>query len=140
MIVVIDTNVLLKMAATGIRSPLFTSWQARQFDLYLSVEMLAELEEVLSRPKIQKFVPPTVGKQFLRLVVERAVFVPMAHTFPHSRDSGDDKVVATAVAAKADYLITVDKDLYDDATLVPSLAEQGIQVVQPGRFQTLLRR
>ncbi|HUM71047.1 MAG TPA: putative toxin-antitoxin system toxin component, PIN family, partial [Chloroflexota bacterium] len=122
MIVVIDTNVLLKMAATGIRSPLFTSWQARQFDLYLSVEMLAELEEVLSRPKIQKFVPPTVGKQFLRLVVERAVFVPMAHTFPHSRDSGDDKVVATAVAAKADYLITVDKDLYDDATLVPSLA------------------
>jgi predicted nucleic acid-binding protein len=44
--------------------------------------------------------------------------------------------VATAVAAKANYLISVDKDLYDDATLVTTLAEQGIQVVQPGRFQT----
>ena len=139
MIVVIDTSVLLKIAAAGVRSPLFTSWQARQFDLYLSVEMLAELEDVLSRPKIQKFVPPAVGKQFLRLLVERAIFVPIAHNFPHSRDPEDDKVVATAVAAKADYLITVDKDLYADPALVAALAERGVRVVQPGHFQTLLR-
>jgi putative PIN family toxin of toxin-antitoxin system len=91
MIVVIDTNVLLKMAAAGTRSPLFASWQAHQFDLYLSVEMLAELEDVLSRPKIKKFVRPPVGKHFLKLLVERAVFVPPARLFPHSRDPDDDK-------------------------------------------------
>ncbi|MCC6605643.1 MAG: putative toxin-antitoxin system toxin component, PIN family [Anaerolineae bacterium] len=139
MIVVVDTNVLLKMAAARTGSPLFASWQSRHFDLYLSIEMLAELEDVLSRPKIQRFVRPSVGKQFLKLLVERAVFVLPAHEFPHSRDPGDDKVVATAVAAQANYLVTVDKDLYDDATLVTILAEQGIQVVQPGHFHTLLR-
>jgi predicted nucleic acid-binding protein len=48
-------------------------------------------------------------------------------------------VIATAVAAPADYLITIDKDLYDDPALVAALAEQGIQVMQPGPFQILLR-
>ena len=140
MIVVVDTSVLLKMAAARTRSPLFASWQARHFDLYLSVEMLAELEDVLSRPKIQKFVHSSVGEHFLKLLVDRAIFILPARRFPHSRDPDDDKVVATAVAAKANYLITVDKDLYDDAALVKNLAEQGIQVVQPGHFQTLLRQ
>jgi len=53
---VIDTGVLLKMAGAGIHSPLFVAWQAHRFDLYLSHEMLSELEDVLSRPHIQKFV------------------------------------------------------------------------------------
>jgi len=128
------------MAMAGNRSPLFIFWQARRFNLYLSLEMLAELEDVLSRPKIQRFVRPTSGKRFLALLVKRAVFIQPAKSFPRSRDPNDDKVVATAVAAKADYLITIDKELYDDATLVAALAELGIQVLQPGRFQTLLHQ
>jgi len=75
----------------------------------------------------------------LTLLAERAIFVQTATQFPHSRDPDDDKVIATAVAAQADYLITIDKDLYDDPTLVAALAERGIQVMQPGPFQILLR-
>jgi uncharacterized protein len=137
--VVIDTGVLLKIAAAGVHSPLFASWQAHHFDLYLSHEMLSELEEVLSRPKVQKFVHANSGQRFLTLLAERAIFVQPAAHFPHSRDPDDDKVIATAVAAPADYLITVDKDLYDDPALVAALAKQGIQVMQPGPFQILLR-
>ncbi len=48
-------------------------------------------------------------------------------------------VIATAVAAHADYLITVDKDLYDDANLVAALADLGIQVTQPGNFPARLQ-
>lgn len=101
--------------------------------------MLSELEDVLSRPHVQKFVHPNSGQRFLTLLAERAIFVQPAAHFPHSRDPDDDKVIATAVAAPADYLITVDKDLYDDPALVAALAEQGIQVMQPGPFQILLR-
>jgi uncharacterized protein len=126
--VVIDTGVLLKMAAAGAHSPLFVSWQAHHFGLYLSHEMLSELEYVLSRPNVQKFVHPNSGQRFLTLLTERAIFVQPAAQFSHSRDPDDDKVIATAVAARADYLITVDKDLYDDPTLVATLAEEGIQV------------
>lgn len=136
--VVIDTSVLLKMASTGTRSPLFTFWQSQQFDLYLSPEILSELEDVLSRPKIQRFLPPRSGKRFLALLVERAIFVQPSLDFPRSRDPKDDKVVATAVAANATYLITVDKDLYDDANLVAVLAnEYRIQVLTPAHFQIL---
>jgi uncharacterized protein len=137
--IVIDTSVLLQMAAAGARSPLFALWQSRQFDLYLSPQILSELEDTFSRPKIQRFIRPTTGKHFLQLLVERAIFVQPAATFPHSRDPNDDKILATAVAANADYLVTLDKDLYDDPALVAALAEKGIQVLQPGPFQTLLR-
>jgi uncharacterized protein len=136
---VIDTGVLLKMAGAGIHSPLFAAWQAHRFDLYLSHEMLSELEDVFSRPHIQKFVHPNSGQRFLTLLAERAIFVQPATQFPHSRDPDDDQVIATAVAAHVDYLITVDKDLYDDPTLVTALAERGIQVMQPGPFQISLR-
>lgn len=138
--IVVDTGVLLQMAAAGDRSPLFALWQARSFDLYLSVALLSELEDVLSRPNIQKFVRPASGKQFLAFLVERAILVQPAADFPRSRDPNDDNVVATAVAAHADYLITIDKDLYDDAALATTLAGYGIQVVQPGRFHALIRR
>lgn len=67
------------------------------------------------------------------------MFVTPAQAYPHCRDPQDDMVIATAVAAHADYLITVDKDLYDDANLVAALADLGIQVTQPGNFPARLQ-
>jgi uncharacterized protein len=137
--VVIDTNVLLQMAAAGTKSPLLVFWQARQFDLYLSHEIVNELKALLSRPKIQRFVSQTSGKQFLDLLGERAVFVIPATNYPRCRDADDDMVIATAVAAQADYLITIDKDIYDDSDLANELSAYAIKTLTPGRFQSLLR-
>jgi predicted nucleic acid-binding protein len=43
MMVVIDTNELLRMAAARDMSPLFAAWRANRFDLALSSELLAEM-------------------------------------------------------------------------------------------------
>jgi uncharacterized protein len=135
--VVLDTGVLLQMASAGTRSPLFVLWESRRFDVYLSTEMVSELLDVLSRRKIQQFIRPASSRRFVDLLLNRAIFLQPALDFPRSRDPKDDKVVATAVAADADYLITLDKDLYDDADLVAALAERGIEVIRPAPFQTL---
>ena len=50
------------------------------------------------------------------------------------RDPNDDAIVACAVAAGADYLVTRDKDL------LSIKAHQGIAVISPEAFLALLRR
>jgi uncharacterized protein len=139
MIVVIDTNVLVKMAAGGTREPLFVAWRNRQFDLCLSLPVFQELEDVLSRPKMQRFVQPAAASRFLTELLHKAIFVDPAAEHPHCRDPKDDVVIATAVSAKADFLITIDKDLYDDLDFVAAMNRSGIQVVLPPVFLKSLR-
>ena len=50
-------------------------------------------------------------------------------------DPKDDMVVATAVAAKADYLVTGDR-----RHLLPIGSYEGIQIVTPRQFLDLLHR
>lgn len=137
--VVIDTNQLLRMAAAGERSPLFIAWEVHQFDLVISTEMLTELEEVIARPKTQRFLPFGRGQRFIGLIHKRALFIIPATNTPHCRDPKDDIVIATAVAAQAEFIVTADRDLLDDETLRQSLAEHNIQVMWPIEFLALLR-
>ena len=135
MIAVIDTNHLLRLAAAYQRSPLFAAWQARRFVLAMSRPLLAEFEDVLPRKKTQRFLSVELGQWFMALVISRAVFVSPATDFPRCRDSKDDMVIATAIAAHADYIVTTDLDLLDDADLSRRLqAEWHIRVVEPAEF------
>jgi putative PIN family toxin of toxin-antitoxin system len=138
--VVVDTGELLRMAAATHQSPLFVAWEERQIILVMSPPTMAELVNVLSRPKTQRFLRRLRGEQFLNLLRQRALFVETATDYPPCRDPGDNAIIATAVAGMVDYLITIDKDIYDDPQLVSALREMSIVVVQPGAFFGLLRR
>lgn len=135
MIAVIDTNVLLRMAAAHERSPLFVAWYAKRFIMVLSEPMLQELTQVAARPKTRRFLPPLRFDRFVSLVRSRSVMVTPAAEFPHCRDPQDDIVIATAVAARASVIVTSDGDLYDDPQLVARLKDEWhIQIVQPFEF------
>lgn len=132
--VVIDTSVLLKMAMSGMKLPLFVAWRVRQYDLVLSEPILRELEGVLARPKIKRFIRPSVVTRFLTDLRDGAIFVEPASDYPYCRDPKDDVVIATAVAAQANYLITADKDLYDDPDLVEDMKNLGVHILSPALF------
>jgi putative PIN family toxin of toxin-antitoxin system len=137
--VVVDTNQLLRMAAAGKRSPLFIAWEEHKFNLVISTELLAELEEVIARPKTQRFLPFGRGQRFIDLIRRRALFIIPATDTPRCRDPKDDIVIATAVAAQAEFIVTADRDLLDDNGLRQNLAEYNIRVVWPIEFLALLR-
>jgi uncharacterized protein len=140
MIAVIDTNHLLRVAAAYQRSPLFAAWQERRFVLAMSRPLLAEFEDVLQRKKTQRFLPIERGRWFMTLVQSRAIFVSPAADFPRCRDPKDDMVIATAVAARAEYIVTTDLDLLDDADLSRRLQEEWhIRVVEPVEFLAAMR-
>ncbi len=76
--------------------------------LITSVALLDELEDVLAR----KLGPKREAARHTRVELERIAEVTSpALVQALSRDSDDDVVLATAVAAKADVLVTGDQDL-----------------------------
>jgi putative PIN family toxin of toxin-antitoxin system len=91
--------------------------EAGHVELYLSAETLAEIRDVLTRPKMQKkfsALTPEAVDAFLTGICRHAVVladVPRTVALP--RDPKDEKYLNLAVAAEARYLVSRDKDLLD---------------------------
>lgn len=94
--------------------------------------MLDELEGVLTRDAAAQerygYTPEAAGA-YRTLVEAQAVLVDPKPPFPQvPRDPDDDLIVATALAANADLLVTGDNDLL-------ILGEhEGVRILTPRRF------
>lgn len=107
--VVLDTNVLVAAsAANGVCRRLVEHCLLRE-TVVLSEPVLAELEEKLTG----KFgVPPEEATlRVRRLAEEVTLVVPQPLPAGVCRDADDDAILATALAAEADYLVTGDQVL-----------------------------
>lgn len=65
----------------------------------------------MNRPRIRKYIPAEQAEEFLDLFCEAALFVKLEQGPPLCRDSKDDYLLYTALAAQADYLVSDDDDL-----------------------------
>jgi hypothetical protein len=129
---------LTEMVRLVMRRPehslLFQAWEKGAFVWAVSEPMLAEFVRVTDRPKMRRMIRPLVRNAVVEALQARAHIVTPATQFPPCRDPKDDIVVATAVAARPCYLVTADRDLYDDARLVAALRDLEVAVVQAGEF------
>jgi putative PIN family toxin of toxin-antitoxin system len=109
---VFDTNVLISALL------LETSKPAQAFryalangEVLLSLDLLEELNEVLGRKRLNRYVTPEEREEFLEALIERAVLVEITETVHECRDPKDDKVLELALNGQAQYIISGDKDL-----------------------------
>jgi len=117
------------------RSPLIQQWELRAFDWVVSAELLAQFEQTVSEPRLARRIRSLSSKALVAKLVADAVMVKPTSVFPHCRDAEDDAVIAAAVAARADYIVTSDGDLREDAGLVERLRNEcHIRVVWPAEF------
>ncbi len=132
---VVDLTEMVRAAMQRLdQSPLIRQWELRAFDWVISAELLAQFERTVSEPRLARRIRPLVCRVLVVKLVADAVMIRPADTFPHCRDPKDDVVIATAVAARAEYIVTSDKDLHE-ATLTSQLRDvYGIRVVWPGEF------
>lgn len=126
---VIDTNVLLSgLFWRGAPHHCWNKFAAGSSLLVASPELLDELATVVGRPKFAAIVARTnISREHLLDEVYRLseVIEPTPLPGPICRDPDDDAVLALAVAANADWIVSGDQDLL-------SLREfQGIRVVNP---------
>ncbi|MCI0485663.1 MAG: putative toxin-antitoxin system toxin component, PIN family [Blastocatellia bacterium] len=85
--------------------------------LFISDEILVEICDVLTRPKLQARYPLLTNERagkLIEILREKAEFienVPRKFTYP--RDPKDEPYINLAIAANADYIVSRDKDLLD---------------------------
>ncbi|MFT4192966.1 MAG: putative toxin-antitoxin system toxin component, PIN family [Comamonas sp.] len=94
----------------------------------ISEETLAELREVLDRPKFDKYVSREDRQQFLRLLGGVVRVVAINQRISACRDPKDDKFLDVALNGEAHVILTGDQDLLE---LHPF---HGIDILKPGDF------
>lgn len=133
--VVIDTSSLISYALTqgDIMTKIVQAWEDGEILPIFSSDTHEELLEVLARPylaarsgRAREFILEKIEKQ--SYFVRWAVSVTGV-----SRDAKDDKFLACAVAGKAHYLVSSDKDLLDLKQY------EGVCILDPGTFLIALR-
>lgn len=121
--VVLDTNVLVSGLAYPASTPgrILSLWHQGALHVVLSHYILDELVRVLPRLSQNKRTPEeirTLADSFLFLA---DIVEPTSTLNPTLRDPADQQVLSTFLVAKADYLITGDKDLLALAADYPIL-------------------
>jgi hypothetical protein len=134
---VVDTNVLV----SGFISPLSypreieRSWRRGEFTLVTSREIIGEVSRVLYSPRIQvkyHLTDSDIQAFVLTLIHQSECAAGEFALKGIAPDPGDDKVIACAVEAKADFIVTGDKALR-------GLQEyEGIKIISADAFMRIL--
>ena len=150
-IAVFDCMTFLQAVARseGAASAWFQMVEAGRVKLVVSTAILAEVEDVLDRPKIRqknpKLTDETVAAFLIRVreLAPPAIVVPAA--FAYARDPDDEPYLNLAIVSTAGYIISRDNDLLDlmqednpDGQAFRALTP-GIQILTPPEFLRVLR-
>jgi len=128
--VVLDTNVVLSalLFSRGRLSVLREAWQRQQFKPLASAVTMTELMRALAYPKFK--LTANAQQELLADYLPHCTVVPMpaeAPRVPPCRDPFDVPFLELAVAGKAEYLVTGDRDLL--GLILPRCA-----IVAPDKF------
>lgn len=112
--VVLDTNILVSaLLFKGDLARIVDLWKKGKIIPVLSRETFAEFKAVLEYPKF------SLTRQEIKVIIEEE-FLPYFEVIEITedvegicRDTDDDKFIACAVSASADFIVTGDKDLLD---------------------------
>lgn len=109
---VLDTNIIVSTALLKEGKARKALDRAQTSGVVLMSDViLAELEEVLARPKFDKYVTAMERKLFLAVFVKTVQFVRVEETIEVCRDPKDDKYLELAVSGKANCILSGDADL-----------------------------
>jgi uncharacterized protein len=149
---VFDCNVLLQAIARekSVAAECLRLVEKGLVRLYVSKEILAEVEDVLNRPEIrhhfQTLTDELVEAFLLRLGKTSQLIRQVPKTFSYSRDPDDEPYINLAANARADYLVSRDKDLLDLMTDYTTEAKEfrkrfrPLRVIEPLEFLNEVRR
>lgn len=126
---VFDTNVIVSAALLAGSIP------RQAFDkaldegrILISVPVLLELAEVLSRKKLNKYLLEEERMRFLAALLKEAELVEITDAVTDCRDIKDNKFLELAVSGKADCIVSGDEDML---VLNPF---RGIPILKPKEF------
>jgi putative PIN family toxin of toxin-antitoxin system len=111
--VVLDTNVLVSgvVYPRGVPGRILGAWQQGSLSLVLSRYILDEMVRILPRLSRIKMSPAEIRDLADSFMFMAEIVEPSGELEAALRDRKDQPILGTLLAARADYLITGDKDL-----------------------------
>ncbi len=135
--VVLDTNVLISatLIRGGNEDRILRAWRRKAFELVLSPAILEEVARAFSYDRLRRtrWMTEEETLELLQALGEESVLVSGRPAVKVSRDPEDDKFVAAAVEAGAEYVVTGDRDLLDVET------HRAVRLIRPATFLEILR-
>lgn len=116
---IFDCNTFLQAAINekSLAGNCYRLVEERTVELFVSQDVLDEIEEVINRPHIRERFDTLTDERienFLNSIKDLAVIVrKVPKTFSLPRDIDDEIYINLAVEAEADFIVTRDKDLID---------------------------
>lgn len=136
--VVIDTNVLISavIKPKSRMGLIIQRLHQSEYTLVFSPEMLEELVEVYSRPKIQQkyHLDQEALNTIVGVIVTRGDSIVPTTDVNICRDPDDDMLLSLALGGHADYIVSGDGDLL---SLSPF---RGIPIIKPAEFLNILEK
>lgn len=130
--VLYDTNQLVQILARREKTLVFQSMVTVGGVVHITSQFVLDEAELILVSKFGRTRQWARAK--VRLLAKHSEVVTPARVEPVSRDPDDDQVLAAAVAGRADYLVTADKDLL----IIKEL--RGVRTISPGEFESMTRR
>lgn len=126
--IVLDTNVLVSaLISTGTPPALlYDRWARGDFQLVTSAAQVAELRRVLAYDRLRPYITLADAQALSETIDASAIVVDDLPDLAVARDRDDDVILATAIAAGADLIVTGDK-----SHLLELGSVQGIPIVSP---------
>ena len=109
--IVIDTNIFISFLISDSYSKLDKFLRENKVRLIFSEELLNEILEVVSRPKMKKYFSNQDVTKLLDGISEHADLVDVTSEINICRDKKDNFLLSLCVDSQADYLLTGDEDL-----------------------------
>lgn len=131
----IDTNVLVAAlrSSSGASHEVLHAADRGDFEIALSVPLLAEYDDVSSRPELGIPIPSsavdTIIARIAQISHKQPIYYLWRAVLP---DPKDDMVLELAIASKSSHIITFNHRDFSPASLF------GVSVVSPSQFLTLL--
>lgn len=130
---VIDTNLFISglFARDALSAQLQNLWINQEFELVTSLEIMREVNRVLTYPRIkERFKPKEENvRRFFQLIFRKAIISKdLYHTDKIVDDPTDNKFLACALEKKADYIVSRDPHLRNLKHF------HGIQIIDATNF------
>ena len=109
--IVLDTNILIGALITKDTPPdrLYQAWLRGEIELVISSAQIAEITDVLARPRIRQLIDAEEAAAIVENLDARAVVLDKPQPVDLSPDPKDNPILATAIAADADLIVSGDK-------------------------------
>lgn len=130
--IILDTNVLVSgVFWSGPPFKILELWRDKKVHLITSPEIIVEYQRVAIE-LAEKFQTVAIDPLLSLIVASSEIYIPPDLPSQVCKDPDDDKFIACAIASRADFVISGDKNL------LATSGYQGVKTIKPREFLKVL--